>query len=59
MRVVADSHFVNYDHPEELIPDDADIVVTHEPPIMVLNKSHGTHWGNLPLRNLFSLEAGG
>ena len=44
-----------YDHPEELIPDDADIVVTHEPPIMVLDKSNGTHWGNLSLRNRLEL----
>ena len=40
-----------YNHPEELIPDDTDIVVTHEPPIMILDKSAGTHWGNTPLRN--------
>ena len=40
-----------YNHPEELIPDDTDIVVTHEPPIMILDKSAGTHWGNAPLRN--------
>ena len=40
-----------YNHPEELIPDDADIVVTHEPPVMILDKSAGTHWGNAILRN--------
>lgn len=40
-----------YNHPEELIPDDADIVVTHEPPVMILDESAGTHWGNAPLRN--------
>ena len=40
-----------YNHPEELIPDDTDIVVTHEPPVMILDKSAGTHWGNTPLRN--------
>ena len=40
-----------YNHPEELIPDDADIVVTHEPPVMILDKSAGTHWGNAPLKN--------
>ena len=39
-----------YNHPEELIPDDTDIVVTHEPPVMILDKSAGTHWGNAPLR---------
>ena len=40
-----------YNHPEELIPDDADIIVTHEPPVMILDESAGTHWGNAPLRN--------
>lgn len=40
-----------YNHPEELIPDDADIVITHEPPIMILDKSADRHWGNAPLRN--------
>ena len=40
-----------YNHPEELIPDDTDIVVTHEPPVMILDKSAGTHWGNALLRN--------
>lgn len=39
-----------YNHPEELIPADADIVVTHEPPVMILDESAGTHWGNTPLR---------
>ena len=40
-----------YNHPEELIPDDAGIIVTHEPPVMILDESAGTHWGNAPLRN--------
>ena len=40
-----------YNHPEELIPDDADIVITHEPPIMILDKSADRHWGNAPLCN--------
>ena len=40
-----------YNHPENLIADDADIVVTHEPPVMILDESAGTHWGNAPLRN--------
>lgn len=42
---------LGYDHQEMLIPDDADIVVTHEPPIMILDKSAGIHWGNAPIRN--------
>ena len=40
-----------YNHPEELIPDDADVVITHEPPVMILDESSGIHWGNAPLRN--------
>ena len=40
-----------YNHPEELIPADVDIVVTHEPPLMILDESADTHWGNAPLRN--------
>ena len=40
-----------YNHSEELIPDDADIIITHEPPIMILDESAGVHWGNTPLRN--------
>lgn len=39
-----------YNHPEELIPADTDIVITHEPPVMILGESAGTHWGNAPLR---------
>lgn len=42
---------LGYDHSEELIPNDTDIVVTHEPPVMILDRSSGTHWGNAPLRN--------
>jgi Icc-related predicted phosphoesterase len=42
---------LGYDHQEMLIPDDADIVVTHEPPIMILDRSAGIHWGNAPIRN--------
>lgn len=40
-----------YNHPETLIPDDVDVLVTHEPPIMILDKSSGIHWGNAPLLN--------
>lgn len=42
---------LGYDHSEQLIPNDTDIVVTHEPPVMILDRSAGTHWGNSPLRN--------
>lgn len=40
---------IAYNHLESLIPEDTDIVVTHEPPIMILDKSAGKHWGNAPL----------
>lgn len=34
-----------------MIPDYTDIVVTHEPPVMILDESNGVNWGNAPLRN--------
>ena len=40
-----------YNHTEELIPYDTDVVVTHEPPVMILDESAGIHWGNASLRN--------
>lgn len=40
---------IAYDHSESLIPNDTDIVVTHEPPMMILDKSAGIYWGNAPL----------
>ena len=47
---------LGYDHSEKLIPmDGVDVLVTHEPPLEVLDFSSGRHWGNLPLRN--SVEA--
>ena len=41
---------LGYDHPEELIPNDVDVLVTHEPPLEILDLSSGVHWGNLTLR---------
>ena len=41
---------LGYDHPKELIPNDVDILVTHEPPLEILDLSSGVHWGNLTLR---------
>ena len=35
----------------DMIPDNTDVVITHEPPVMILDRSAGTHWGNAPLRN--------
>ena len=40
-----------YNHSEAQIPNDIDVLVTHEPPVMILDESNNTHWGNAPLRN--------
>ncbi len=40
-----------YNHAERQIPHDVDILVTHEPPILILDEDNGAHWGNLQLRN--------
>ena len=42
---------IAYNHSETLISFGTDIVVTHEPPVMILDESVGIHWGNAPLRN--------
>ena len=40
-----------YNHQESIIPHGVDVLITHEPPAMILDKSNGIHWGNLSLRN--------
>ena len=40
-----------YNHQEDMIPNNIDVVITHEPPIMILDQSSGIHWGNAPMRN--------
>lgn len=40
-----------YNHDERLIPNDVDVLVTHEPPAMILDNSGSIHWGNVLLRN--------
>lgn len=42
---------LGYNHDEQLIPDDVDVLVTHEPPLMILDQSGKTHWGNAALRS--------
>ena len=42
---------IGYNHSEQLIPDGTNVVVTHEPPVMILDQSVNIHWGNAPLRN--------
>lgn len=39
-----------FNHPEEFIPDNVDVLVTHEPPAMILDESQGIHWGNAFLK---------
>lgn len=38
-----------YNHPENLIPQNIDVLITHEPPMMILDNNQGMHYGNLPL----------
>lgn len=40
---------IAYNHSVRLIPEGTDIVITHEPPIMILDESAGIHWGDVPL----------
>jgi Icc-related predicted phosphoesterase len=42
---------LGYNHSEAIIPKGTDIVITHEPPVMIQDESAGIHWGNAPLRN--------
>ncbi|MBQ8969094.1 MAG: metallophosphatase domain-containing protein [Bacteroidaceae bacterium] len=42
---------IAYNHKEDAIPEGADVVVTHEPPTMILDQTMGIHWGNAMLRN--------
>lgn len=29
-----------------MIPNKEDVLITHEPPYLILDESHNTHWGN-------------
>lgn len=40
-----------YNHSEQLIPSDVDVLVSHEPPLMILDKDNNIHWGNAPLKS--------
>ena len=42
---------LGYNHSEQLIPADVNVLITHEPLTMILDKSSGTHWGNIRIRN--------
>jgi Predicted phosphoesterases, related to the Icc protein len=40
---------IGYDHPESVIPSDTDVVVTHEPPMDILDRTGEISWGNFYL----------
>ena len=40
-----------YNHYADLIPNETGIVVTHEPPEMILDEEVGTHCGNVSIRS--------
>lgn len=42
---------LTYNHPESLIPHNIDILLTHEPPFMILDESNGIHWGNSAIKS--------
>ena len=41
---------IGYNHPVDKIDASADVVITHEPPTMIMDYSSGTHWGNIKIR---------
>ena len=42
---------LGYNHSEQLMPAGVNVLITHEPPTLILDKSSGTHWGNIRIRN--------
>lgn len=42
---------LGYMHQERFIPYDIDVLITHEPPIMILDESNGKNWGSAALLN--------
>lgn len=45
---------LGYNHNEKKISTKADIIITHEPPLMILDESAGRHWGNKAIRDRIS-----
>ena len=37
---------IGYNHKESVIPEDTDVVITHEPPLDILDKTGDISWGN-------------
>ena len=48
---------LGFNHPEGVIPEGVDVLVTHEPPIGVLDGIEGESWGNLGiLRRVYEVK---
>jgi len=45
---------IAYNHNEKIIPEGTDVIITHEPPAMILDKANGRHWGNLSISKVVS-----
>ncbi len=41
---------LGFNHDEKLIPTGTDIVITHEPPLHILDVSNNINWGNLGIK---------
>lgn len=41
---------LGFNHNEALIPMGTDVLITHEPPLRILDKSDGKHWGHSLIR---------
>lgn len=41
---------IAYNHDVRAIPTDTDVLITHEPPLMILDESNAFHWGNRDIR---------
>ena len=37
---------IAYNHPTGIIPDNIDVLVTHEPPLGIMDETMGMNWGN-------------
>ena len=48
---------IGYDHHEDIIPEGTDVVITHEPPTSILDRSSAIQWGNIRIRNRVALVA--
>lgn len=42
---------IAYNHDVQSIPSDTDVLITHEPPLMILDESNAFLWGNRDIRD--------